>query len=106
AMRSLSRSPLVRSVEPNRIATPTADPYFNEQWALENTGQVHPVTDQGVPGGITTTKGTDGADVDAPDAWAAQTVHDPVVVAVIDTGVDISQPDLTNRLWLNPGEIA
>ena len=109
ATRALERSPLVRSVEPNRVASIAAPPLpddtdFSEQWALNNTGQTHTMTDQGGGTG-TTTNGTSDADVDAPEAWADQTNHNPVVVAVIDTGVDINHPDLVDRLWTNPGEI-
>ena len=28
------------------------------------------------------------------------------MVAVIDSGINLSHPDLQNRLWVNPGEIA
>ena len=41
AIRRYQRSPLVRSAEPNRIASVAAapnDPLFGEQWALDNTG--------------------------------------------------------------------
>jgi subtilisin family serine protease len=105
-IRRYRRSPLVRFAEPNRIASISAlpnDTDLAQQWALDNTGQLHQMTDQGLPTGPNTT-GTSDADVDAPEAWAAQTVHDPVVVAVIDTGVDINHPDLANSLWTNPGE--
>jgi subtilisin family serine protease len=106
AIHRLERSPLVRSAEPDRIASPMAlpnDTHFAQQWALNNTGQSHRMTNQGLGG--TTRTGTPDADVDAPEAWAAQTVHDPTVVAVLDTGVDINHPDLQNSLWTNPGEI-
>src|SRR5262245_9524615 len=40
----------------------------------------------------------------APAAWD-QSTGQGVVVAVIDTGSDLSHPDLTANLWQNPGEI-
>ena len=43
--------------------------------------------------------------IGAPAGWDAATSGAPVVVAVIDTGVDISHPDLAGRLWTNPDEI-
>jgi subtilisin family serine protease len=104
AIHTFQRSPLVRSAEPDRIATAfTNDTRYDEQWALENTGQSHDMTDQGGGPGTMTT-GTPDADVDAPEAWGALTVHHQVVVAVIDTGVDITHPDLQNQLWVNTAE--
>ena len=44
--------------------------------------------------------------ISAPAGWDASAGAAPVTVAVIDTGVDISHPDLANRLWRNAGEIA
>ena len=35
----------------------------------------------------------------------AQQSLDPVVIAIVDTGVDASHPDLKDVLWRNPGEI-
>jgi subtilisin family serine protease len=106
-VRSLRSSPLVRFAEPDRIATAAAvvtptDPFFPDQWYLDNVGQSHPVTDQGAGPGQSRA-GTPDADVDAPEAWGAQTLRGEVIEAVIDTGVDIHHPDLAGRLWSGVG---
>jgi subtilisin family serine protease len=81
--RRLRRSPGVRWVEPNRhftpssLATPT-DPFFRQQWALR--------------------------DARVPRAWRTS-VGGQVTVAVLDTGIDASHPDLAGNLWTNPGEL-
>ena len=61
-------------------------------WGLKNEGQ---------------TGGTVGADISAVDAWKIGTGkrEGGALVAVIDTGIDTSHPDLKNNLWTNPGEI-
>jgi subtilisin family serine protease len=87
----------VRYAEPNGILTATDvvpnDPGFGQQWGLRNTGQT-----------INFSAGTPGADIHATQAWGVTTGSAPVTVGVIDTGVDMSHPDLSRNVWANPGE--
>ena len=93
ALRTFNRTPGILYAEPDyavkAIAIPN-DPRFGELWGMNNTGQ---------------TGGTPGADIDAPEAWDLHAGSRQVIVAVIDTGVDYTHPDLTNNIWTNPGEI-
>ena len=66
-----------------------SDPRLSEQWALQNTGQ----------GG-----GQQGSDVNSRGAWATTTGSTRTVVAVIDSGIDFTHPDLANNEWSNPRE--
>jgi large repetitive protein len=96
AIAKLQQDPRVRYAEPNYVITIAAlpnDPAFGNTWGLNNTGQ----TINGSPG-------TPDADIDAPEAWNVTTGSSNVTVAVIDTGVDWSHPDLSSRIWINPGE--
>ncbi|HRZ12522.1 MAG TPA: S8 family serine peptidase [Kiritimatiellia bacterium] len=63
------------------------DPYYASQWHLHNTGQ---------SGGLA------GTDVRAPEAWALGVTGSNIVIAIVDSGVDLSHEDLV--IWQNPGE--
>jgi subtilisin family serine protease len=39
-----------------------------------------------------------------PQAWDLETGDPNVILAVIDSGIDLSHPDLNDNLWTNPGE--
>ncbi len=55
------------------------DPYYKNQWYLPK--------------------------ISADSAWVKVSASPDMVVAVIDSGVDIDHPDLEENVWRNPGEI-
>jgi serine protease len=91
AVMQLLQNPQVQFAEPNFLIskedlTPN-DPQFNEQWALQNTGQ---------------NGGQFGSDIKAATAWDKTTGSTSTVIAVIDSGIDFTHPDLANNQWTNP----
>ncbi len=42
----------------------------------------------------------------APQAWDINTGAESIVIAVVDTGMDLDHPDLVSKLWVNSDEIA
>lgn len=82
----------------NRAALPTVfpnDPSFGSLWGLYNDGRAD---SKG-------TRGVVGADIWAPQAWALHKGSKSVIVAVIDTGVDVNHPDLKDNLWVGENGI-
>lgn len=84
------------------------DPLFHRQWALENTGQQILLE----TGELTRTavEGVPGEDIDwmnelEIEEYAKknqlQVAEGPVIVAVIDSGLDIDHPELAGRVWFN-----
>jgi subtilisin family serine protease len=41
--------------------------------------------------------------IDAPQAWSITTGTPSTIVAVLDTGVDLTNPEFAGRLWVDPG---
>jgi len=84
-MEELAARPEVVHVEPDyplqAFVTSPDDPYFtsNYLWGLNK--------------------------IKAPAAWDTGQGSTQVVVAVIDTGVQVHHPDLQANMWVNPGEI-
>ncbi len=67
------------------------DPSYGSLWGMHNTGQTGGVAD---------------ADIDAPEAWDIFTGNPNTVIAIIDTGIQRTHPDLAANMWTNPNEIA
>jgi subtilisin family serine protease len=98
AMDQFRDDPRIEYVEPNYYMTPTVTPndaFFGQQWWLNNTGQT-----------VKNRAGLAGADMGVMKAWLiTQGIRD-VIIAVVDTGVDIGHPDIRPNLWVNTGELA
>lgn len=79
------------------------DTLFGRMWALHNEGQEFRAGMIGMP----------DADIDAADAWGfildelgiSPADLPEVIVADIDTGIDITHPDLAANIWVNEDEI-
>jgi len=98
AARHAARLPGVVYAEPDQIVDFRAlpnDPYFGRQWSLRNSGQR-----------LLSTTGRPGADIGASVGWDLETGSRSVIVADLDTGADLTHPDLAANIWVNPGEIA
>jgi thermitase len=68
------------------------DSSFADQWSLRNIGTNVP-------------NGTPGADIKATDAWDVTTGDSAIIVAVLDTGIRLTHPDIVPKLWTNTDEI-
>jgi subtilisin family serine protease len=97
AVQALRARPEVLYAEPDYLQHADGlpnDPSFPLQWGLLNSGQ-----------SVNGTTGSPGADERATAAWNVTTGGTSVVVAVVDTGIDYTHPDLAPNVWSNSGGV-
>ena len=86
----------VAAALPAAVATPGVtpdDPLFSRQWSFHNTGSNLAIPPLRA-----------GADVSAPEAWSVTTGSASTILAILDSGVRLTHPEVAGRLWTNPGE--
>ncbi len=85
------------------------DSLFDYQWYLHNTGQDYPAVERiadDFNDTLAIRSGTPGFDIGVSYYYDhTPAVSTRVVVAIIDTGVDPTHPELQGRFWQNPDEI-
>ena len=69
------------------VAAAPNDPRFGQQWDLHQPNNVP------------------DSDINAREAWGWTTGSTATTIAVIDTGVDYTHPDLYRNIWINQTEI-
>lgn len=82
AIARFNKDPRVEYAEPNFIYQASLvpnDTHYTNQWYLRR--------------------------IKAPEAWSFHSTSPAVVIAVIDSGVQIQHPDIFPNLWVNSGEI-
>jgi thermitase len=87
ALAALQQNPAVERAEPNYILAVADD-------RLADTIPTDPKWDQQYG----------PVNIQAPQVWDILTGTQSVVIAIIDTGVDLDHPDLDSKIWTNPGE--
>ena len=108
AIEAFSKLSQITCAEPNYLISKSAltdDTYSNTQWSLKNTGSYRSYFN-GVGKKISSTR---GIDLNVSTAWdvynTSKGANEKVIVAILDTGVDINHEDLIDNIWINSNEI-
>ncbi len=94
AVQRAKEDPRVEFAEPDYFVyasdTVPNDPRFNDLWGMYSAGCSQCAADQQT------------LSIDATRAWDITTGSDDIVVAVLDTGVQLQHEDLKANAWVNP----
>ena len=83
-IEAVEKDQVVRIVNENPLSN---DPLLNQLWGIHNEKKP-------------------GVDIGVKEAWSQNiTGSKDIVVAVIDTGIDHTHPDLEDNMWINKDEI-
>lgn len=80
-LRRLALDPRIEFAEPNYVRYPTLipnDPLYSSQWDMTHIGM--------------------------ETYWDVELGDPSVVTAILDTGINLTHPDLMNQIWVNSGE--
>ncbi len=72
------------------------DTYFSKQWYLNNLGNIKPSSGDAAKV---------GEDINIIKAWDIEQGSADLIIAILDSGVEDSSPDLRGRIWVNRKEI-
>lgn len=98
-LKEFKSNKFVKYAEPNafkvNLCSFSSNPRSGEQWGLKNEGQI-----------INGVTGRNTIDTNILDAWNNFSWNNDVTVAVLDTGMDISHPDISSNINTNGWDFA
>lgn len=96
-LHELKNNPYVEYAQPDyklkRLEVTSGD-LSSEQWSIANSGQ-----------SIMGQTGNSGIDINVRSVWDYEKGNESVIVGVLDSGMDISHPELKDSIYINQKEI-
>jgi len=86
----LKKDSRIKYVQPNyllQVNDAPSDPMFDKQWGLLNNGQ-----------SVEGLTGRSNVDINAINAWNLTQGSSNVVIGILDTGIDVNHPDLSDNI--------